>query len=126
MMAQRGLYYAAAAAIAVAGLLHMVSFSNAVGSNINNAILFGVGGMAQIFWVVPMIRRWGLPWYLVGIGGTAVFIAIWAITRIPDNPITGRGGPVSSMGLAVELAQLAFIGLTAAIIALEKKDETNK
>lgn len=125
MMAQK-LYYAAAAATAVAGLLHMVSFSNAVGSNINTAILFGVGGIAQVFWVVPMIRKWGLPWYLVGIGGTAVFIAIWTITRMPDNPITGRGGPVSPMGLAVELAQLAFIGMTAAIIALEKRMKQTK
>ena len=30
-----------------------------------------------------MIRKWGKPWYLVGIGGTIVFVAIWAITRIP-------------------------------------------
>ena len=33
----------------------------------------------------------GLLWYGIGIGGTLVFIAIWIITRIDGNPITGRG-----------------------------------
>jgi hypothetical protein len=68
-----------------------------------------------------MIRRWGLPWYYVGIGGTIVMIILFAITRIPGNPITGRGGPISPMALAIEVLQAAFIGLTAAIIIYESK-----
>lgn len=87
----------------------------------NGAILFSVGGAAQIFWAVPMIRRWGRVWYGVGIAGTLVLIAIWIITRIPENAITGRGGMVNEMGIAVETMQWAFVGLTAAIIAYESK-----
>jgi protocatechuate 3,4-dioxygenase beta subunit len=33
-----------------------------------------------------------MPWYAIGIGGTIAFMAIWIITRMPGNPITGRGG----------------------------------
>ena len=68
-----------------------------------------------------MIRRWGLPWYYVGIGGIIVLIILYAITRMPGNPITGRGGPVSPMALAIEVFQAAFIGLSIAIIVYEMK-----
>ncbi|MDQ3806817.1 MAG: hypothetical protein M3298_01470 [Thermoproteota archaeon] len=71
--------------------------------------------------MVPIIRRWGLPWYYVGIGGTIVLIILFAITRMPNNPITGRGGPISPMALAIEVLQAAFIGLTVAIIIYESK-----
>ncbi len=74
-----------------------------------------------MFWVVPMVRRWGIPWYGVGIGGNAVFFAIWAITRIPGNPITGRGGSISQNAILVESAQIAYIVITVAVILYELK-----
>ena len=40
---------------------------------------------------------------------------------MPGNPITGRGDQVNSMGIAVELLEAAFIGLTAAIIVRESR-----
>jgi uncharacterized BrkB/YihY/UPF0761 family membrane protein len=94
-----------------------------LGFSLNTGIFFLVAGIAQLFWVVPMIRRWGLPWYLVGIGGTAVLIILFAITRTPDNPITGRAGPIMPMAIAIEVFQAAFIGLAAAIIVNERKDK---
>jgi hypothetical protein len=115
------LYYAAAATTAIAGILHLIQASNVLGFNLNSGIFFIVAGIAQIFWVVPMIRKWGLLWYSVGIGGTIVLIILYVITRMPDNPITGRGGPVSPMALAIEVFQAAFIGLTVAIIVYESK-----
>jgi hypothetical protein len=121
MLAQKLLYYAAAATTVIAGILHLIMTPNILNFNPNGAILFSVGGAAQIFWAVPMIRRWGRVWYGVGIGGTLVLITIWIITRIPENPITGRGGMVNEMGIAVETMQWAFVGLTAAIIAYESK-----
>jgi hypothetical protein len=68
-----------------------------------------------------MIRKWGLPWYLIGIGGTIILIVLFVITRMPGNPITGRGGPVSPLGLAIEVFQAAFIGLSIAIIIYESR-----
>jgi hypothetical protein len=48
-----------------------------------------------------MIKRWGRIWYVVGIAGTVILIGLWVITRIPDNPITGRDGPISERAIAI-------------------------
>jgi hypothetical protein len=117
----KALYYAAAATTAIAGILHLIQGSNSLGFNLNFGIFFIVAGLAQLFWVLPVIRRWRLPWYYVGIGGTIVLIILFVITRMPDNPITGRAGPLSPMAIAIEVLQAAFIGLTAAIIVYESK-----
>jgi hypothetical protein len=115
------LYYAAAATTAIAGILHLIQAPSVLDFSLNFFIFFSVAGIAQIFWVVPMIRKWGLPWYLIGIGGTIILIVLFVITRMPGNPITGRGGPVSPLGLAIEVFQAAFIGLSIAIIIYESR-----
>lgn len=115
------LYYAAAATTAIAGILHLIQAQNVLEFSLNFFIFFLVAGIAQLFWIVPMIRKWGRPWYLIGIGGTIVLIILYAITRMQGNPITGRGGPVSPMALAIEVFQVAFIGLSIAIIIYESK-----
>ncbi|MGA9318180.1 MAG: hypothetical protein WBV84_08990 [Nitrososphaeraceae archaeon] len=114
------LYYGAAVCTGIAGILHLVLVSNAINSNINNAIFFLVAGILQLFWVLPMIKRWGRIWYAIGIAGTVILIGIWVITRIPDNPITGRGGPVSELAIATEVFQIAYVVLTAVIMAKER------
>lgn len=115
------LYYSPAATTAIAGILHLILAPSTLGFNLNTGIFFIVAGIAQLFWVVPIIRRWGFPWYLVGIGGTIVLMILFVITRMPDNPITGRAGPISPMAIAIEVLQAAFIGLTVAIIVYESK-----
>jgi hypothetical protein len=114
------LYYGAAACTGIAGILHLVLVPNAINFNINNAIFFLVAGIAQLIWVLPMIKRWGKIWYAIGIAGTVVLIGIWAITRIPDNPITGRGGPISEMAIPIEIFQIAYIVITTVIIGKER------
>jgi hypothetical protein len=47
-----GLYYAAAAATAVAGIIHLIMALGMLNFNPNSAILFFVGGVAQLFWVL--------------------------------------------------------------------------
>ncbi len=120
-MKTRVLYYVAAAATAIAGILHLVLAPNMLNFNPNGAILFFVGGAAQVFWALPMVRRWGRVWYGVGIGGTAVLMSIWIITRFPGNPITGRGGGVNEMAAATEAMQGVFIGVTIAILVIESR-----
>jgi hypothetical protein len=118
-MNKRGLlFYAAAATTAIAGTVHIVL--GIPSNNLNSQMLFVVGGIAQIFWVVPIIRKWGTTWYGIGLGGTIVFIAIWAITRIPDNFITGRGGRISDNGIIVEALQISFVTVMVAILVLER------
>lgn len=110
----------AAATTAIAGIMHLMMAPNTLGFNTNTGILFLVGGITQLFWIVPTIKRWGLTWYSAGIGGTAVLIALWAITRIPENQITGRAGPINQNGIIVELMQAAFIALQIAMFVYEK------
>lgn len=118
----RPLYYAAAAATAIAGMLHLMMGPGSLGFNANQGILFTVGGIAQVFWIIPMIRRWGSPWYAVGIGGTLVFIALWVVTRMPGNPITGRAGPAGNLtAIIIEVCQAVFVGLTAAVLVYESR-----
>ena len=114
-------YYVAAAATAIAGILHLALVPNVIGFNMNSAIFFIVAGLAQLFWVVPMIKRWGRIWYYIGIVGNIILIVMWVMTRVPENPITGRGGPINAMAIAIEVFQISYIVLTAIIIARETR-----
>jgi hypothetical protein len=116
------LYYAAAATTAIAGILHLMLVPNVIGRNPNSGIFFIISGIAQIFWVIPMLKKWGRTWYYIGIAGTTVLIIIWVITRIPGNPITGRGGPISEMAITIEIFQITYIIITAMIIAKGRRD----
>ena len=113
------LFYAAAATTAIAGIIHLVL--GIPSENQNSQILFVVGGAAQMYWAIPMIRKWGTVWYSVGLGGTIIFILIWVITRIPENFITGRGGRISDNGILVEVFQIAFVAIVIAILAIEQR-----
>ena len=118
------LRYAAAGSTLIAGILHLSLVANAIERNFNTGILFLIGGLAQVFWVLPTIRGWNKVWYYVGIGGTLTFILIWAITRFPGNPINGRGGSIGETAIAIEVFQVAFIVLS--IIILWKDPEVGK
>ena len=116
------LYYAAAAATAIAGILHLITGPPILKFNANIGIFFIVAGIIQIFWALPMVRRWGIvPWYSVGIVGTIALMILYAYTRLPGNPFFVRGASINANGIAIELLQAAYIGLTAAIIIYESK-----
>ena len=108
------LLYAAASTTLIAGILHINRFIDTVssGEQIGNPdILFLVGGIAQVFWVIPIIRQWGKIWYSIGIAGTVVFMLLWVITRLPENPITGRAGPISVEGLIYKYLKLRLLSV---------------
>jgi uncharacterized membrane protein YuzA (DUF378 family) len=115
------LYYAAAATTAIAGILHLTLVPNIIGRNPNSGIFFIISGIAQIFWVIPMLKKWGKTWYYIGIAGTIILIIIWVITRMPGNPITGRGGPIGEMAIVIEIFQIAYIIITSIIIVKERR-----
>jgi hypothetical protein len=104
------LFYGAAASTFIAGLLHLAivpMFFNKMPANV--AIFFIISGLAQLFWVIPVIKRWSNIWYYVGIGGTAILIILWVIV-VPHNGI-------SELEVAIELCQIVFIILCTIIIA---------
>jgi hypothetical protein len=71
-----------------------------------------------------MLRRWGKTWYYIGIAGTAILIILWTVTRTP-NPITeGRALPINEIGVAIEVFQVAYIAITAIILAKESDGRT--
>ncbi|TVP41066.1 hypothetical protein [Candidatus Nitrosocosmicus arcticus] len=115
---------AAAICTGLAGIFHLNMLPS---NNTNSTILFLIGGLAQVFWIVPTVRRWGKIWDFMGIFGTAAFVLIWAITRLPDNPITGRGGRIGEMAVIIEVLQIVFIILLGLIIRLKfsKQGESN-
>jgi len=123
------LLYAAAATTLIAGILHINKFIDTIssGEELGNAdILFLVGGAAQIFWVVPIIKQWGKIWYSIGIVGTAIFMLLWVITRIPENPITGRAGPISGEAITIQVFQIAFIILSGIILVKNTKAKNSR
>ena len=75
-----------------------------------------MAGILQLFWVIPMVRRWGRPWYYFGLGGTVVLIILWAVTRAPNLITHGRALPINSMNIVTEVFEFAFVAITAFII----------
>jgi len=86
-------------------------------------IFFLVSGIAQVFWIIPVIRDWHKAWHYIGIIGTAVLIAIWSLSRF-STLITPRPFHVDQMGIIEESMQVAFIVLLAVILIF--KSRTNK
>jgi hypothetical protein len=112
------LYYGAAVCTGIAGILHLTFITSAINFKfINYAIFFLVSGIAQLFWVLPMVRRWGTIWYATGIAGTLILVGLtgYVIINIFYNPITGRGG-ITEMAIAIELFQIAYVVMTVIIL----------
>jgi hypothetical protein len=116
-------FIAAAVATATAGIVHLyIPFAfPMVFENLAVAIFFLGSGIAQIFWILPMLKRWGRLWYYIGIVGNAGFIILYVITLFPDNPVTRKGGSVDITALICELGQVAYILITVAILSKESK-----
>ena len=114
-MTAKALFYAAAASTLIAGVLHLaivpMFFTQ---MSIDTTIFFIVSGLAQIFWVIPVINRWSKPWYYVGIGGTVILIIMYLIA------VPGSGYSVSQLDIAIELFQIAFIILCSIIIVKDR------
>ena len=114
-MTGEALFYAAAASTLIAGVLHLaivpMFFTQ---MSVDTTIFFVVSGLAQIFWVIPVIKRWSKPWYYVGIGGTVILIIMYLIA------VPGSGYPVSQLDIAIELFQIAFIILCSIIIVKDR------
>ena len=82
----------------------------------NVMIFFIVSGLAQLFWVIPTIKKWILPWYYIGIGGTIVLIILWIIA------IPGSGYPIHETDVAIEVSQIAFIIFSIMIIKKNREE----
>ena len=77
-------------------------------------IFFIISGLAQLFWVMPTIKKWILPRYYIGIDGTIVLVILWIIA------IPGSGYPIHETDMAIEVSQIGFIILCIIIIKKNK------
>jgi uncharacterized membrane protein HdeD (DUF308 family) len=114
------IFYGAATSTVIAGILHLLTATNAFHLNeMNFGILFIIAGIAQLFYAVPIVRRWGRSWYYAGIIGTALLIILWIGTRIPSGRVLGGYTdllPINSVGIAVLVFQFAALLLSIRII----------
>lgn len=133
---------AAAATTVIAGVLHLTMVPRSISHNPGEGVLFLVGGALQVFWAVPVVKRWGRIWQIIGIVGTAVFVALWASDKMHLIPESGMPRPMpngnmsidrprGSMpgigigwnALTIEACQIAFIGLYAALSRINSKKQ---
>jgi hypothetical protein len=97
-------FYVAAASTVIAGVLHLAiipMFFTLMPMNVT--IFFLVTGATQLFWVIPVLKRWSNLWYYVGIGGTVILIVLYIIA------VPGSGLPVSELEITLEFFQIVFI-----------------
>ena len=117
ILTNRVLFYVAAASTLTAGVLHLTiipMFFTLMPMNVT--IFFLIAGAAQLFWVIPVLKRWRNLWYYVGVGGTVILIALFIIA------VPGRGLPVSGLEVTIVLVQIVFIICSIIIV----KDRTMK
>ncbi|HMG37631.1 MAG TPA: hypothetical protein VK566_00455 [Nitrososphaeraceae archaeon] len=119
-MGNNVLVYAAAVSTFIAGILHIAlvpMFFKLMTPDV--IIFFIVSGLAQIFWIIPIIKRWIMPWYYIGIGGTIILIILWIIA------VPGSGHPIAETDVAIEVFQIVYIILSV-IIIVKTNREKNK
>lgn len=105
------LLYAAAACTFIAGVLHLAMVPMFFAQlSIDVTIFFVVSGLAQLFWVIPTIKKWSKPWFYIGIGGTVILIIMYFVA------VPGSGYPISPLDLAIEASQIIFVILCTIII----------
>ena len=105
------LFYVAGASTLIAGVLHLSivpMFFNKMPANVT--VFFIISGLAQLFWLIPVVKRWGNIWYYIGIGGTVILIILWIIA------VPARGLAVDELEVVIEFFQIVFIILCTIIV----------
>jgi hypothetical protein len=115
------LYQGAAACTGLAGILHLMLVPRSITAGIQYTTLFLISGLAQIFWVLPMVRRWGRIWNIIGIAGTAVLVSLtgYVVIESVSNPQLTPPG-VTELAVAIEIFQISYVIITAIIIVTRK------
>jgi uncharacterized membrane protein YuzA (DUF378 family) len=116
-MIVKGLIYGAGASTLVAGILHLALVPMYLGQMTTEVTVFFIAsGLAQLFWILPTVKKWIMPWYYIGIGGTIVLIVLW-IVYIP-----GGGHSIDAMSATIVAFQIAFVILSVLIIKKSKQE----
>ena len=111
------LFLGAGVCTGIAGILHLMLVSSSINSHLEYATFFLVSGIAQIFWVLPMVKKWGRIWYFIGIAGTIILVGLtgYVIANIIENPESTPPG-ITELAVAVEVFQVSYVIMTGIII----------
>ena len=94
---------------------------SSIPAGIQYTTLFLISGLAQIFWVLPMVRRWGRIWNIIGLTGTVVLVGLtgYAVIGSVSNPQLTPPG-ITELAVAIEIFQISFVIITAIIVVTRK------
>lgn len=111
------LYLGAAACTGIAGILHLMLVPGSIVAGIEYATFFIISGLAQLFWVLPMVKRWGRIWNIIGIAGSAVLVGLtgYVVIESVRNPQSTPSG-VLELAVAIEVFQISYVIITAIIL----------
>src|SRR5688500_6356663 len=111
------LYLGAAACTGIAGILHLMLVPSSIMAGIQYTSFFLISGLLQLFWVLPMVKRWGRIWNIIGLAGTAVLVGLtgYVIIESVRNPQLTPPG-VLELAIAIEIFQISYVIITAIII----------
>jgi hypothetical protein len=86
-------------------------------AGIEYATFFIISGLAQLFWVLPMVKRWGRIWNIIGIAGSAVLVGLtgYVVIESVRNPQSTPSG-VLELAVAIEVFQISYVIITAIIL----------
>ena len=111
------LYLGAAACTGIAGILHLMLVPSSIVAGIQYTVFFLISGLVQLFWVLPMIKKWGRFWNIIGFAGTAVLVGLtgYVVIESVRNPQSTPSG-VTELAVAIEIFQISYVIITAIII----------
>ena len=115
------LYLGAAACTGIAGILHLMLVPNSIVAGVQYTAFFLISGLAQLFWVLPMIKKWGRFWNIIGFAGTAVLVGLtgYVVIESIGNPQSTPPG-VTELAIAIEIFQISYVIITAIIIVTRR------
>ena len=115
------LYLAAAICTGIAGILHLMLVPSSIVAGIQYTTFFIISGLLQLFWVLPMLKRWGKIWNVIGLVGTGVLVGLtgYVVYESLRNPQLTPPG-VTELAIATELFQISYVIITAIIIVTKK------
>jgi len=111
------LYVGAAVSTGIAGILHLMFVPSSINAGIQYVTLFLLSGLAQLFWVLPMVRKWGKIWNIIGITGNGVLVGLTGyvvVESVKNLQATPPG--VMELAIVIEIFQISFVIITAMIL----------
>ena len=115
------LYLGAAACTGIAGILHLMLVPSSIIAGIPYTTFFLISGLVQLFWVLPMVRRLGRIWNIIGFAGTAVLVGLtgYVVIESVRNPQLTPPG-ITELAVAIEIFQISYVIITAIIIVTRR------